>query len=607
MSETPQKTPLDRKQTLPVWLTSVVEILLLVLLFYLFAPGGIPGTNEPHYLCKAKAFWDAGFCQGDVFLESADAHYLFYFTLGALTQFLTLTQSAIAGRLICWMAIAFGWSLLCYTIFRGRFWSLLAAGIFLLGLHYCHFAGEWLIGGVEAKCIAYAFLFAGLSCVVRQSWAPAWILLGFSAAFHVLVGGWGIVAAFFSWLCCRGWKQDLKWQLVSLVGGFLVSLLGLVPALSLTLGADGEIVRQANEIYTFERLPHHLVFSHIVEVSPLRLDLFLIQALVWGCFCWVGWENRSFRVLNSFVLGTLLIASCALWIEWFAVQTRQHDLAASLLRYYWFRLSDVLVPLSLGIGWTLISIRLIRNRHAVGALLVSLLSCLVAAHVTWLFLDHSISKRSQADQLTLVSFEESHEINRKMIRDWIDVCVWIRTHTPGNARFITPRRQSTFKWYANRSEVVAWKDVPQDAMGIVDWRSRFETVFGPDTYRFGLATLDAEERLMQLGEQFGATHLVIERRHVRERKADLENRYRYRNYVTGLPVGKTPFSKPLCLKQVYPDRDCSEEIRRDSAYLVYRLEIPPAYRAQLAELNNMLLWYERWDEWYRQQIAEQEN
>ncbi|MEC9093970.1 MAG: DUF6798 domain-containing protein [Planctomycetota bacterium] len=575
---------------------SALEVTLLVLLFYWFSPGGVPGVNEPHYLCKAKNFWNAEFCKGDFFLESANAHYVFYFTLGLLTKYFSLHNSAVIGRLICWVAIALGWRILCHAIFGTHFWSVLAAGVSLLGLNYCHFAGEWLIGGAEAKCIAYGLLFAGLGYLVQQKWYPVWILFGISAAFHVLIGGWGVIAGLTSLIYCRAWRIGRKRLAMSLLTGFLFSLLGLLPALAMTLGQDSMVMKNANEIYTFERIAHHLVFSHIYQGNPARLILFITATLIWLTLVWTCWSNRQYRVLSSFILGTLIIACLAPAIEYYALSSGNLPLAANLLRFYWFRLSDVMVPTGVGIGMALLCRTFLVIRYEFGAVMISIFSCLLVGHVIWNGVHHAISKRSQADELTLVSFDQQIDLNRKLVRDWIDACVWIRNRTEPNARFITPRSQSTFKWYAHRSEVVSWKDVPQDPLGIVEWKRRFERVFDRHTFRLGHATLDAERNLLQLSKEFNAQYLVIERRHVRQRKADLEFRFRYQQYCLGNSDAKHPFQKPLCLQQVYPDKSCSAETQKESSYLVYQIKIPKNYESQVAELDAMLSWYEKLDQ-----------
>ena len=61
-------------------------------------------------------------------------------------------------------------------------------------------AGEWVIGGVEAKGFAYVLVFLGLEALAANRWNRVWLLLGAASAFHVLVGGWAAVAAGLAWL-----------------------------------------------------------------------------------------------------------------------------------------------------------------------------------------------------------------------------------------------------------------------------------------------------------------------------------------------------------------------------------------------------------------------
>jgi hypothetical protein len=126
----------------------------------------------------------------------------------------------------------------------------------------------------------------------------------------------------------------------------------------------------------------------------------------------------------------------------------------------------------------------------------------------------------------------------KQYRDWRDACDWIRQHTPDDAVFITPKSQQSFKWYAERAEVVCWKDVPQDARAIVEWRDRLGKVFPRRVRWYGLAA-HTTEGLLDLGRRYGASYVVVDR---------------------------TRSSRGLALPRVYPRPSQTE-----SAYEVYRL------------------------------------
>src|SRR6056297_2406576 len=92
-----------------LWWLNVVAIALFWAA-YLSIQVPVPGVNEPHYLCKAKHFWDASYCPGDFFLDSSNTHYVFYLTFGVLTKWMPLATVAILGRVIGVTLLATGWT-----------------------------------------------------------------------------------------------------------------------------------------------------------------------------------------------------------------------------------------------------------------------------------------------------------------------------------------------------------------------------------------------------------------------------------------------------------------------------------------------------------------
>ena len=119
--------------------------------------------------------------------------------------------------------------------------------------------------------------------------------------------------------------------------------------------------------------------------------------------------------------------------------------------------------------------------------------------------NYRLKRRNDA----VVSLQQRHH-------DWLACCDWIRNQTDPHAAFLTPRGQQTFLWFAERAEVVNWKNCPQDAESVVAWLKRFEDVFpNPDgePIMYG-PTIDPqlprEERLAQLGHKYHAQYVVID-------------------------------------------------------------------------------------------------
>ena len=501
---------------------AAIEVGLIFVLFFVLAGGAPPDVNEAHYLAKAKHYWNPQWCQGDFFLESADAHLVFYWTLGWLTQFLSLTATAWIGRCLTWLLLAWAWQRLSEAIVPGRLVALLTAALFAMFLRCGHMAGEWVIGGVEAKGFAYVLVLLGLEALVRGRWNAIWVYFGAASAFHVLVGGWSVVAGLISWCISRDQRPHFKSMLPWLAAGGLLSLFGLVPAVVLAVGSDASTVRDANEVYAW-RLAHHLSFSHILTQSItisfeylggptfssnlthlyfLRHLTVLLIAI--GLYCFVK-PTQAARRLYRFCLGTVIIAAIGIVID---QATLGHpELADKLLRYYWFRLSDAMLPLAAGLLVAQALKRLQSERPGMAAAALSASIVIVTLNTA------DVSLRRAHDPVPKAVARrkpDATHTRERLYLDWRNTCEWVRQQTPRDAIFLTPQNQQTFKWYAERVEVVCWKDVPQDAEAIVAWRDRLGEVFPRRVRWYGLAAHTPEE-LLDLGRRYGVRYVVIDR------------------------------------------------------------------------------------------------
>ena len=179
----------------------LVSLLLWLATMLVFAAHGawpVPDVNETHYLSKAKHYWNPAWCARDTFLNSADAHLVFYWTFGWLTRVFDLPIVAWLGRWLTWGLLAWAWQTLFERSAARREWGPLAAALYVLLTERLHLAGEWVIGGIEAKGFAFVFVWwAYAELVAGQSrWPRAIVLFALATLFHPLVGGWAALAAF---------------------------------------------------------------------------------------------------------------------------------------------------------------------------------------------------------------------------------------------------------------------------------------------------------------------------------------------------------------------------------------------------------------------------
>ena len=521
---TPPVEPADPSPRATRHRQAIVEVGLIFLVFFIHAAWPVPEVNETHYLTKAKHYWNPSWCPGDLFLDSADAHQVFYWTCGWLTRFLSLSATAWCGRVITWGLLAWAWRRLSHVLVPRFLYAVLSAALFVAASSRMHMAGEWAVGGLEAKGLAYVFVLLALAAIARGRWRAVWPLLGAASALHVLVGGWSVVAAAVVWLAAGRQRPPLGETVLSLTVGLLLALVGVVPALWLNWGVDPAVVSEANRIYVFNRLPHHLlpqafalhfVFRHILLVG------------IWIFLCRLVPADQGARSVRWFVAAAIGISLTGCLIAWWTVG---HDAeAAGLMRYYWFRMADVLVPLGVALE-TVRGLALLERQRSAWApwcLLVAML--LAAVHLGMVVVERQRNLWPPADKGII------------NLAAWRDICAWVATNTPPDALFMTPRNTQSFHWYAGRAEVVGYKDIPQDAASIVEWWQRISDLY---RQRVAGADTDAYASLAELG---------------RIRLETLGRKY-HADYVI------TSVEPPLALERVSP---------RNPSYVVYRLPASP--------------------------------
>jgi hypothetical protein len=513
----------------------LAEILLIFAVFFLQGAWPAPDVNETHYLAKAIHYWNPDWVQGDLFMESPDTHTVFVVGFGWLSLWLSPVALVWTGRLLTWFLLAWSWWRLSFAVVPRPWFSVLTAALFACLTDRCQMAGEWVIGGVEAKGFAYVFVFLGLESLVRNRWNRGLLLFGAASAIHVLVGGWVAMATGIAWLwlkmipkhqrsltlnqplaisqeCTattgRGFIYEpppLRSLWPGILGGLLLSLPGLIPSLTLDWGVDHEIVRKAHEIYTFERLPHHLMLTGIRPEFILRL------ALLWIFWILLGhWGRRSnfsedtqeyLSRLRAFVSGAVVIALIGVVLLPLCFLDR--SLAGHLFRFYWFRTTDMALPLGValeGVAWIACSLR----NGGIRGIWLTLAILLAAFHVG----DYALERLNPSPP-------RSHRIAG--YNDWRSACTWVAApgNVPPDARFLAPRLSQTFKWYTGHSDVVTWKDVPQDPEHIVEWWNRIQDIYTtglppPEPkWRASLAEI-GEEGLRRLGAKYKADYVITE-------------------------------------------------------------------------------------------------
>ncbi len=117
---------------------------------------------------------------------------------------------------------------------------------------------------------------------------------------------------------------------------------------------------------------------------------------------------------------------------------------------------------------------------------------------------------------------------------WRDVCDWAKNNTPHGTVFVVPKNARTFTWYSERGTVVNWKDVPQNAVGLIQWRDRIRDFYvrpnpnKPGAYLWNdTLVLQPPARLKAMAKKYGAELMITNAR----TPIDLPKVYENRNFT----------------------------------------------------------------------------
>jgi hypothetical protein len=547
-----------------------IDFLGVFLVFFLTGIERVPAVNEPHYWTKAAHFWDSEFGKGDLFLESANAHWLFYATFGSLTRLMDLGQAVWAGRMALWFLLAIGWTWMMRRAVSdqqqrpcGAWVATLSGAAWCAAMRWGHLAGEWVVGGAEAKVAAYGLVFLAFGFFFSKRWTLGWLCIGIACAFHVVVGIWVLLGSLFSSFMLdrlspeepqtslrgisRAWWLKHGWGLPLAIFGLG---LGMLPPLFADAHATTQTSTQAAMIQVYKRLGHHLAPTAMSWARwQAFAGLFFVALVVligclwygstsprllgskrkhefWSRTRWSAWPYGLRWFLAQAIFGLLIgLLGCLVdWGAFFGIWSR--ELSAKFLKYYWFRWNDVAMGMWVAAGSIWLALGAARlassakdpfgwlegygKRISVPELM--LFGVLVFG--AWGLVDRIRTRGSdwlgEGERARLLSKSDGLEEQQLHYQDWLKVCDFVRDKTRPGKLWLTPRNQQTFKWHTARGEVAAWKDMPQDASAVVEWYERLSECYPVDSERSLMPW--TTEKILDLHKRYGFRYVLIDRR-----------------------------------------------------------------------------------------------
>lgn len=349
---------------------------------------------------------------------------------------------------------------------------LIVCGLFLLAANPGQgmVAKEAIVLDLEAKTVAYGFVVLALAALLWQRYRMMAIALGIATSFHVLVGGYAFFSAFLTiiWVLKseRLHLRDLARKLLLITGLYIVcSAFAIQPVIDQIFASEpsGEI--SYSYIYVFLRLPHHLNPTNWkAEWWVTLVSYFLILIISFSITVLYRVKNN---VSNKPPETILLVFTFMSLVPFMAgLLVAPFDSTGGLLKYYPFRLGDVILPFS---ACLLFAAALSRSFQGKWKQLFLYFLCTVLT--VWCVGKLRLGGLNEA-WVSLQSFPVAE--NQRS-----DLYQWVRAHTSPEAQIITsPGDLDEFSWVTERSTIAKLKFLPQTQQGIIEWNQRLQDLNG---------------------------------------------------------------------------------------------------------------------------------
>ena len=419
-------------------------------------------TNEVDVLPSVRQFVEPEWLPNDWYLNLGVSYrYPFNFLFGTLVSWLGFQYGSIIGRLLLYLLLAIVFYIF-FKAFRLRIWLGFLVLIAFLSTQSL-VAGEWMIGAAETKTVAYAFAILSCALFFKKRYLLGFAFAGAALSFHVLIGLYAAFCVAAAIILNKPWYSEWRVAIKSVWPFFVTGIFGLYAILQQLLPQGDIDVTRAWEIYVRYRLLHHLVPSawgvnfwigNLILATVLFLTLYLKR------------QSNATRYVAAYALGnvSLFLFGLALY-SWGQI---------GLLRLYWFRFADVMIPLMVFVLIAFLLNDFIEGRLSLGFLSAHLqqqgrvfLSRWGPLIITGITL-FSIFQTTQDLRANLNYLERG---NRTVFR-------WIATNTPEDAIFLVDPTTSNFYLHAQRAMFVSFKHFPQSADHILTWYERLRLTNG---------------------------------------------------------------------------------------------------------------------------------
>ena len=469
---------------------------------------GSTGLNEVDVLPLARQYFDPSWIPGDWYLNQAAGYRLLFQTLvGWLIVNWGFLTASITGRSLCYVLVAVGLVLIGKQLRLSLPFLLLAIVLFSYfqkSYEQGVIAGEWIVGGLEAKAFAYGFVLIAIAFLLTRRYLFMALLLGVATSFQVLVGGWAFLTVA-GWFCLHPHQRlsQIGQAIPQLLLAYITASVFAIPAVWQQLFVATPInanVPFPSYIYVYLRLSHHLnpfTWSSEQWIKPiLYLLVLLVSTILLKKLAYKGKCQEQADYARQ-ELGELALVSL---IPFFlGLVAALFDSQGKWLQYYPFRFADVMLPLATCLLFACVLEHfLFAYQHKLKlTICTALISLALSLQVIPFYQD-------------LLALQQFPSREQNVTPEWKEMSNWIRLNTAKNAVIISnPVELDNFSWLTERSTVAKFKLFAQTKARISEQYQRWDNLSGNSALSAYLASETINKQKTKEVLANGYDHLTV--------------------------------------------------------------------------------------------------
>jgi hypothetical protein len=422
--------------------------------------------NEYDVLPYARQFIEKDWLLNDWFLNLKISYrYLFNLIFGPIISLLGFEYGTPVLRSLAYLFIAVS----MHRFFRTltiRF-SLEVLILYYFLQHQSVVAGEWMVGGVETKAISYAFVLLSLSALLNKRYKISFAFSGLAFSFHALVGLYAVLCTIFALLLNgKTYQFEIK-EIIRKSWLFpLTGMFGIYTCLAQLLQRVEVDTIQVSDIYVRYRAPHHL----LPNWGGIGWKIEIIISAVLFLFLYVFGRTRKSRFIAAYALSSIgfFVIGIGIYLTGYI----------HMLKYYWFRFADVMVPF---VGASMVA--MIIEKIASGCSPIRAVSLRSLARFN-LVLSRAIPFLLGVAAIFVI-FNSTLQIESRLTKngfrartrgDYSEMFKWINQNTSSEDIFLIDPTIMGFYVGAQRAEFVSFHHFPQSETDIKEWYKRIKLI-----------------------------------------------------------------------------------------------------------------------------------